>query len=164
MPAKYVQVHMTGHPFVVGCLHHNSPHYHGDIHTTPCHDKEYHPTYSIQQLQYLEDNKYMGLTKVLHWLGDVGLEAEIHRLCNLWVTEDQILESIKQLENNLFYTRLRKHKCKQQLEDADAVRRLEEEETCDQGVMRVTTWEVEQESHTISHHGEYPDGHNKTFK
>jgi hypothetical protein len=141
---------MTGNPFAIGCLVHNGPRYRAEIHAAPCHDKEYRPQYSIQQLRYLEDDKYRGLTKALRTLGDASLEAEVHRLRTLAASENQIVEGIRQMENDLFYARLRKRECEQRLEDADAVRRLQEAEEKDQGIIRVSAWEVERESHTIS--------------
>jgi hypothetical protein len=90
------------------------------------------------------------LTKVLHKLGDASLEAEVHRLRTLTASENQVVEGICQMENDLFYARLRKQECERRLEDADVVRRLQEAEEKDQGVMRVSAWEVERESHTIS--------------
>jgi hypothetical protein len=156
--AKYVQIHMMGNPFIVGCLTHNGPQYWGDIHATLCHDKEYCPTYSIQQLQYLEDNKYHGLTKALHKLGDVSLEAEVHWLWTLAASENQVVEGIRQMEHDLFYARLHKQECERRLEDADAICRLQEVEARDQGILWVTPWEVEHESHTISRRKGDPTG------
>jgi hypothetical protein len=49
-PTKYVQVHRTGHPYIIGCLLACSPWYQGDIHAAPCHDMDHCPTYTIQQL------------------------------------------------------------------------------------------------------------------
>jgi hypothetical protein len=137
---------MTDNPYVEAQLAMDRPVHRGEIHAAAVTDCTTHmPEIGPDELRLLEvtyANMMMVDEAVAH-VGDWSLTAEVVRWHGLQKRLEAAQESIHQIEDCMFALAVDQRACRQRLEEAWAVDRIEEEMRRDRRVTALTAWSVE---------------------
>jgi hypothetical protein len=146
VPARFIKVHMTDNPYVEARLAMDGPVHRGEIHAAAVTDRVApRPTMGPDELQLLdrEYQDWMVVDDALTTLQDRSLTAEVIRWRALQKWYKTIQELIRKMEDRLFAVAVDQQASRNQLEEAWAVHRIEEEMQRDRRVTALTAWSVE---------------------
>ena len=136
-PARFIQVHMTADPYVIGRLTLTGADYRAELHTTPNHDE---PVQHISDRALrMFDRDYPAAdvvnTSVNH-IRDRSLEAEVMRHRSTMARLDINQQKQKALKLEQERLELNLGMCRQRLQDARACNRVLDDMVADQHIRR----------------------------
>ena len=136
-PARYIQVHMTADPYVIGRLTLTGADYRAELHATPNNDE---PVQHISDRALrMFDRDYPAADVVNTSLGRIGdrtLEAEVMRHRSTMARLDVNQQKQKALKLEQERLELTLGMCRQRLQDARACNRVLDDMVADQHIRR----------------------------
>ena len=126
-PARYIQVHMTDNPYVIGRLSFNGPDYWGELHAATVNDLDTPTPHLNEEAMRMLSRHYPAATFVNNALAqeaDRGLTAEVRRWRGYERRLEVNAEEQKQLEREEYHMRLEQGLCRHRMQEAQGINQI----------------------------------------